>query len=108
MLASHVLDNALVAEPDDCWPVGAMRHAQRERRVEAGGDESVGIGRRVLYAHAARLHEQMRDLRAVPRVHGFAESRLQRRQAAGREEREEQRRSSRRQRLAASRQRVTI
>ena len=49
----------------------AMRHAQRERRVEAGGDESVGIGRRVLYAHAARLHEQMRDLRAVPRVHGL-------------------------------------
>ena len=83
MLAGHVLDNALVAEPDDCWPVGAMRHAQRERRVEAGGDESVGVGRRVLYAHAARLHEPMRDLRAVPRVHGFAENQLQRRQVAG-------------------------
>ena len=31
---------------------------------------------------AARIHEPMRDLRAVPRVHGFAESQVQRRQAA--------------------------
>ena len=90
MLAGHVLDNALVAEPDDCWPVGAMRHAQRERRVEAGGYESVGVGRRVLYAHAARLHEPMRDLRAVPRVHGFAESVAAAAGGRHREEREEQ------------------
>ena len=90
MLAGHVLDHALVAEPDDCWPVRALHHAQRERRVEAGRDESVGVGRRVLYAHAARLHEPMRDLRAVPRVHGFAESVAAAAGGRHREEREEQ------------------
>ena len=44
----------------------------------------VGVGRRVLYAHAARLHEPMRDLRAVPSVHGFAVSSSGGRRRAGR------------------------